>query len=361
MVAMTQQRTGGNATPIASVVVTLYNGADYIEETVRSLLGQTLTDIEVLVIDDASPDDGAGAGLCRAIDDPRLRVITNERNLGVCETRNRGIEMCRGTYVAMSDQDDVSEPERLERSVARLEEEPRLAAVATAAYWLEDGRRRRHFEGGLPWWITGWRLLSKCNIVHSTICYRKATLEEYGLRYDGNYRFADDFVMFGRVAHHARLEVLPTPLVAYRVHPSANSSSNAELMTANGARWIREQLKLRVGLSVESEIAWRYWEIFGLGRAAPSESTLRRSGALYWRVLDEYVCRYLDNDWQASTLRRLAAANWWRAVMNYCKQCSLTNPMDLYRQVQAPTAPGACTVLKDTSELYLRKAWASFR
>ncbi|HYW75882.1 MAG TPA: glycosyltransferase family 2 protein [Gammaproteobacteria bacterium] len=333
--------TSTRTQPEVSVVVTLYNGSALIGETMRSLLSQTLTDIEIIVVDDASPDGGAGLAICQSFADHRVRILRNEVNLGVGGARNRGLDEARGQFIAMSDQDDLSEPGRLAISAARLSEEPSLGAGATAAYSLENGRRRKHYRGGIPWWILGWRLFSWFSIVHSSICYRRATLLAHGLQYEDQYRYADDFVMLGRLSAVSRIEVLPDYLVTYREHEAAASVSQAGVMADSGARWIADQLRARLGLEVAESTAKAYWSMIGEGIAPASEWSLRECGELFWTVFDAY-CRSIELT--ASRRRQLtaeASERWWACVLRFCKKHGRSDAVRLFNSASLLPAGAA--------------------
>jgi glycosyltransferase involved in cell wall biosynthesis len=107
-----------------SVIMPVYNAGAFLEPAVQSVLAQTLTDFEFLAIDDGSRD-GSYEYLQR-VNDPRMRVARNERNLGACATLNRLIEMARGRYLARMDADDVIYAQRLARQVAALEADPAI-------------------------------------------------------------------------------------------------------------------------------------------------------------------------------------------------------------------------------------------
>ncbi|HYW75875.1 MAG TPA: glycosyltransferase family 2 protein [Gammaproteobacteria bacterium] len=319
--------------PEVSVVVPLYNGSAFIEETLQSLLSQSLDEIEIIVIDDASPDRGKGLQVCRSLADSRVRILRNEVNLGVCGARNRGLAEARGQFIAMSDQDDISEPDRLARSVARLKENTSLGAIATAAYMLENGRRRRYYRGGIPWWILGWRLLLWFSIVHSSICYRRETLLKHGLQYDDRYRYADDFVMLGRVAAVSKVEVLSDYLVTYREHEAASSWSHAKAMNDSGVRWFRDQLQTRFEMEVSIDVARDCWGMFGSGIAPASEAALLACGKVFWDIFDHY-CRWARlGQSQRMRLAQVASRRWWRGVTAFCRKNRRSDSMRLFKAV----------------------------
>ncbi len=120
--------------PKVTVLTPVYNREQYIATAIESVLAQSFTDFELLLIDDGSTD-GSAEILRSYTTDPRVRVVRNEQNLGIPQTRNRGIDLARGEYVAMLDSDDWAYPCRLETQVAFLDRHRDVAVVG-------PGRRR---------------------------------------------------------------------------------------------------------------------------------------------------------------------------------------------------------------------------
>lgn len=108
-------------TPLVSVVMPAYNAAAYIREAMESVIGQTVTDWELIVIDDCSGDESLEIAHEYAKADPRITVMRNECNIGVARTRNRAIECSRGRYIAFLDSDDAWYPEKLQRQIQLLD------------------------------------------------------------------------------------------------------------------------------------------------------------------------------------------------------------------------------------------------
>lgn len=108
--------------PLVSVIMPVYKARDFVEEAIRSVMAQSVTDWELLVIDDCSPDDSSEVVRALAETDGRIRLICNERNMGVARTRNRGIELSRGKYIALLDSDDAWYPSKLASQLALLEQ-----------------------------------------------------------------------------------------------------------------------------------------------------------------------------------------------------------------------------------------------
>ena len=101
--------------PLVSVIMPAYNAERFIEAAVRSVMAQTVTDWELLILDDGSKDNTAAVAAKMASEDDRIRFLPNEANMGVARTRNRGFELCRGRFVALLDSDDIWLPEKLEQ------------------------------------------------------------------------------------------------------------------------------------------------------------------------------------------------------------------------------------------------------
>jgi glycosyltransferase involved in cell wall biosynthesis len=111
--------------PTVTVIIPNYNNAAVIRRAIDSVLAQSFSDFELLVVDDASTDESLA--VIRTYDDPRLRLLVNEENVGVAGVWNRAVREARGEWVALLDSDDSWQPEKLSRQMAFLREHPGLA------------------------------------------------------------------------------------------------------------------------------------------------------------------------------------------------------------------------------------------
>lgn len=204
-------------TPLVSVVIPTFNRSHYVGAAISSALGQTLNDIEVVVVDDGSTD--ATTQLLESINDPRLRVIRHESNRGIPETRNTGLSAARGRYIAWLDSDDVARSNRLAEQVAFLEVHPEIAMVGACAGKLRpDGTRKSGIRVPplTPELISAW-LLFRSAFQQSSVTGRSEVLSRY--RYDSAYPVCEDVDMFLRLQQHHKLANLPRILVDRRLHP----------------------------------------------------------------------------------------------------------------------------------------------
>lgn len=216
--------------PTVSVIIPSYNHAKYIEAAIRSVLQQSLQDIELIIIDDGSKDDSRA--LLASISDPRMQVWYQE-NSGAHATINRGLKMARGKYLAILNSDDEYMPERLEAAVAELEHNPDIGFVSS---WIEliDGEGgslgvKCGWENMLPWPVTQPSMALKAinefnlnllasNFISTTsnIVMRRELFDEVGeFR---NLRFAHDWDFCLRAVASRNALMLPKALMKYRVH-----------------------------------------------------------------------------------------------------------------------------------------------
>ena len=121
---------------LVSVIMPAYNASAYIEAAIRSVMAQTHTRWELLVIDDCSTDDTCAVVERLAAEDDRIRLIRNPHNSGVAATRNRGLELCEGAYVAFLDSDDVWHPNKLERQIQTAQQQQ--AQLVYTSYAIVD-------------------------------------------------------------------------------------------------------------------------------------------------------------------------------------------------------------------------------
>ena len=223
--------------PEVTVLLAVHDGADYVGAAIDSVLAQTFTDFELLIIDDASTDETVD--VVRAYDDGRIRLLRNERNLGQVASLNRGLHEARGAVVARLDHDDVSSPDRLERQLDVLRAEPRVGLVGTWAELVDgDERTIGVVDGRIATRVdfVYWTLLQYVLIPHPSAAYRRDAALAVG-GYDETLGPAEDKDLWRKLllaGWDAR--VVEEPLVRYRVHEAQLSQTRSELQRHNDDR-----------------------------------------------------------------------------------------------------------------------------
>jgi len=211
----------GPKSPEVTVLMAVYNGERFLRQAVESILNQTFLDFEFLIINDGS-SDGTG-DILASYDDPRIRVVDNDRNIGHPQSLNRGLALARGEYIARQDADDISYSERLERQVSFMRKNADVAVLGTQVNYLRgDGKRTRFIRPGKPVSALAAKfclMFSPPNpVAHPTAMFRKSIIwDKYG-GYDPNYRAAEDAELWCRVGMEHVIRNLTAPLVTIRVH-----------------------------------------------------------------------------------------------------------------------------------------------
>ena len=121
---------------LVTVLMPVYNAEKYVKQAIQSILDQTYKSFELLIINDGSVD--GSAHIIKSFQDPRIRFIENEKNLGLIATLNKGFDLSKGKYVARMDADDVAMPKRLKSQVAYMESHPEIGVYGSAYADLKD-------------------------------------------------------------------------------------------------------------------------------------------------------------------------------------------------------------------------------
>ncbi|NLT72664.1 MAG: glycosyltransferase, partial [Chloroflexi bacterium] len=216
-------------TPTVSVIIPTYNRCSYVQQAIDSVLAQTHTDYEIIVIDDGSTD-GTGEALRERYGD-RITYEWQE-NQGESVARNRGIALAQGEYIAFLDSDDLWLPEKLEKQVAYLEEHPDAGAVFAEA-WIIDGLGQRVSDRRASTGITLDDLsleglcFEDCLLLPSTVVLRKALVAAAG-GFDVEIHHGEDYEYFARVRLLGSFAHLAEPLACHRRHGDNQSYLSSE-------------------------------------------------------------------------------------------------------------------------------------
>lgn len=207
------------AAPLVSVLMSVYNGAAYLQQSIESILSQTLEDFEFIIIDDGSSDCSGEIIKAAASRDSRVRAFSNPGNLGLSRSLNRGLALARGVYIARQDADDVSAPERLAEQVALLVAD-RSLVLTGSAYWVMDsyGVLLRMEQPPLHDALIRWRMLFNSAFAHPTVIFRADLLARHQLQYDEKLRYAQDYDLWSRFTDYGPVANGAAPLVYYRVY-----------------------------------------------------------------------------------------------------------------------------------------------
>lgn len=218
-------------TPFVSVIMPAYNAARFVEEAIRSVMEQTFTNWELLVLDDGSSDGTCEIVERLAAEDNRIRLICNETNLGTAATRNRGLELMQEGYAAFLDCDDVWLPEKLSRQIARMEESSADLCCCSYAVVNEEGKKAKH-DYIIPASISYNHMLMENSIGCSTVVLSPNAASVY--RFDASYYHEDYLLWLRMLSDGCEMVGCREPLVCWRM---TTGSRSANKLKSAGNRW----------------------------------------------------------------------------------------------------------------------------
>ncbi|MEJ3719663.1 glycosyltransferase [Paenibacillus polymyxa] len=233
--------------PRASVILPVYNNTAFVLEAIHSILAQTYSDFELIVIDDGSTD--GSTFLISQISDPRVIKIFHSTNRGLIASLNEGLKKANGEYIVRMDSDDISTPDRLAVQIAFMDQNP-LVDVCGAAFTSSSGGSIKvnpasHDE------IKTW-LLFHCCICHPAVIMRNSMIRRLGIQYDSNYPHAEDYELWNRLAFQVQMANLPINVLYYRQHNGQVSNQHKAIQDAT-ARRIRQRQFSKLGLELSDE------------------------------------------------------------------------------------------------------------
>ena len=243
-----------SATPRVSVLMPSYNHAPFVAQAIESVLGQSYSDLELIVVDDGSTD-GTPDVVSRYAGDPRVRIEVFSVNQGAATATNHCRSMARGEFVALLNSDDVFLPDKVAQQVDLLDRHPGLAAVFSQVQFIDE-RGEPVDDAANPFatlfrttqphrfaWLRMFFLRGN-GLCHPTILARKSVYDTLG-PFDPAYRQLHDFDMWVRLCAHHPIHVMPRPTVAYRVLLQGGNASAPGPAVFRRTVWEHSRLRHR--------------------------------------------------------------------------------------------------------------------
>lgn len=230
---MSDDQAPPRAAPTVSIVIPAYNASGLLKAAIGSIAAQTLREIEVILVDDASSDDTAAqARTLLARHGLAHSVIRLAANAGPAAARNRGVAAARGTYVAFLDADDEWLPDKLRLQVALMEANPKVTLCGCQADWVDGsdtviGPLYQDLPALLP---DGWKLLLwNCYVATPCTMVRRRDLGTQP--FDPRLRIGEDRDLWIKLASNGIVGLVPEKLVNIRVSPASYMSRHTALLT----------------------------------------------------------------------------------------------------------------------------------
>jgi glycosyltransferase involved in cell wall biosynthesis len=235
-----------DAMPSVSVIMPVYNGDKYLSEAIASIRNQTIGDWELIVVNDGSSDRSLDIALEHAASDRRITVLT-QPNAGIAQSLNRAMTAASAEWVARLDADDLATPNRLEEQLAFLAANPDVRAVGTYAWMMGPTGRVFGIQKLGPTSRDDYRRMLQENTVLALLSNSVTFHRETALRLGGHrseYKIAEDFDMWSRIADDFTVLAIPEPLVYTRYHPNSITARRMVQMQQY-LRFVEANIKLR--------------------------------------------------------------------------------------------------------------------
>lgn len=210
--------------PKISVIMSVYNGEAFLHETIASILNQTFSDFEFIIINDGSTDNTST--ILESFTDSRIRVF-NQENIGLTKSLNIGLEKAKGEYIARQDTDDISDLQRLEYEVDFMKNHPDVGLVGTCGTVInEKGKFLQSWKLPENHYNINEMLLCGNSFIHGSVLFRRECLTTVG-HYREEFEYAQDYDLWLRIAEQYKVANIDKELYKYRL--SANAISRKKM------------------------------------------------------------------------------------------------------------------------------------
>ena len=210
--------------PLISIIMPVYNAADYLKAAIQSILSQTYSHWELIIIDDASTDSTPKI-LKSFSRNSKIKIFKNSRNLGVAASLNRALSLSRGQYIARMDADDISHPNRLQKQLKFLQSHPKIVACGVQAEII-NGQNQAVGTRSFPQGSQSCHdyLMLTSPILHPTLLAKADIYKKIG--YTAKYKTAEDWELYFKFLNFGHLNNLPETLYSYRQLYGSNGFKN---------------------------------------------------------------------------------------------------------------------------------------
>lgn len=274
--------------PKISVIMPVYNSEKYLREAMDSILNQTFSDFEFIIIDDGSSD--TSPEIVRSYDDPRIRFYQNEHNMGVAATLNRGLDLAVGEYIARMDSDDISLPERFEKQVKYMDGHMEVGVCGGAVYLFDGKRDYKVRTFSTEDYQVAVDLVFNCALVHPTAMIRSSILSEESIRYQLEFEGCEDYRLWCGLIRCDAITNLPDILLHYRKHGNQVTATVNERLLLRLSQVRESYLRSYGVLTTQKELC--LLQSFSLGEREFVLEDIQILYNLFLRLSDKISAKY---------------------------------------------------------------------
>lgn len=237
--------------PFISVIMPAYNAEKTLDQAVQSVINQTYFNWELLIIDDCSKDNTYLLMQKLQLNDERIKILKNDQNSGVSESRNKGVEAACGQWVAFLDSDDMWDPNKLEKQVTLLNQKKDAVLFFTGSAFINSNGEVSKYKLSVPEEITYHQLLKQNVISCSSVLVKRDIIRQFPMKYDDMH---EDYAVWLQILKQGYLTCgINEPLLIYRL--SANSKSSNKRKAA----WMTYKVYRYLGLNHAQAMYYFCW------------------------------------------------------------------------------------------------------
>lgn len=241
--------------PLVSTIIATHNRSKLLPLAVNSILSQTFQDFEIIIVDDASTDDTPRVIEELKHEDDRIRSYCLKENCGPGFARNLGISHAVGKYIAIMDDDDISDPRRFEKQITFFEMHPEVMVVGTFMHKIdEQGKKIGEISYPLKNNQIRWLLFFRCSVADASTMIRKELFHSHGFAYPESQRIGLDWILFLDVIQRHKIENLPDFLFSYRRYPDSMTMKDPELELSSIAGIVINEVKRNSGIDLPKSL-----------------------------------------------------------------------------------------------------------
>lgn len=227
-----------NNSPLISVIMPAYNAEKTLAQAVQSVISQTYCNWELLIIDDCSKDNTYALMQKLQRNSPKIKILKNDQNFGVSESRNKGVQVASGSWIAFLDSDDIWAPNKLEKQVKQLARNEEAAVLFTGSAFINADGEMLEYKLSVPETITYCQLLKQNLISCSSVMVKTDVIRQFPMKHDDMH---EDYAVWLQILKQGYIACgINEPLLIYRLSTNSKSSNKkkAALMTYKVYRYL---------------------------------------------------------------------------------------------------------------------------
>lgn len=274
--------------PKITVLMPVYNGERYLKQAIKSILDQTFTDFEFLIINDGSTDKTVK--IVKLFNDSRIRLINHRKNKGITRRLNEGLKKARGKYIARADADDIYHPKRLERQFVFLKKH-KLILVGTWALLINArGKVFSYDQRPNDFLFIKWGLLFGNCFIHSSVLFKKNVVLKLG-GYDDRFSHVEDYELWSRLIRVARIGILEENLCYFRIHKTSICKTFSKKQIINTSKVSQKNIEHLLGKKIGFKGCFLLKNL-KMGKKLKKSTDIDKTFLLLWNIYQKFIKTY---------------------------------------------------------------------